>query len=276
MRRERLRCVVVTVALRIVQLLGVLALTIVLGQTVMHARAAMIRRRRREACPFEDDDDEARPLAREVVEVVRESVAHARAMAARLMPKPSGWRRHDAVGGSGPVVVLVAEHGFPLASLAPLGRRLARDLDATVRVAHGSTWDDERTRADRLADDLSTLTMHAHGRPLLAIGHGEGGLVARRAAAVLRLPALRVVTIATAHRAGDEPGARDPVVDRVDVLNVYSLHDATVVPAGRAYLPGAYNVALRDEGHIGMVLARRPYAILLEAIAGLLPRAAAS
>lgn len=264
------------VALKIVQVLAVFALTIVLGQTVMHARAALIRRRRREACPFEDDDDEARPLAREVVEVLRESVAYAWTVAMRLRPKPARWRALDAVGGDGPVVVLVPEQGFPLASLAPLGHRLADDLDATVRGAPGSTWDGEQTRADRLAEHLSTLAAHARGRPLLAIGHGEGGLVARRAAAVLRLPGLRVVTIATAHRPATASDARDPVVDRVDVLNLYSLHDAIVVPAERAYLPGAYNVALRDEGHIGLVLAARPYAILLEGITGLLPQAAAS
>jgi hypothetical protein len=122
---------------------------------------------------------------------------------------------------------------------------------------------------------LTGLNRAARGRALLAIGHGEGGLVARRAAATLRLPGLRVVTLATAHQPGRHAD-RMPVVDRVDVLNLYSLHDALIVPAERAYLAGAYNVVLRDEGHFGMVSAARPYALLLEGIGGLLAEAAAS
>ena len=84
---------------------------------------------------------------------------------------------------------------------------------------------------------------------------------------------LGVVTIATPH--GDA-GARDPLVDRVDVVNVYSLHDAVVDPPERAYLPGAYNVALRDEGHFGLLFAARSHTVLFESIADLAPHAAVS
>jgi hypothetical protein len=60
------------------------------------------------------------------------------------------------------------------------------------------------------------------------------------------------------------------------VTNLYSLHDAIVAPSECAYLPGAYNIALRDEGHFGIVLRRRPYEILRESLADLAPRAVAS
>jgi hypothetical protein len=84
---------------------------------------------------------------------------------------------------------------------------------------------------------------------------------------------LRVLTLATPHA---DAGARDPLVDRIDVVNVYSLHDAVVDPPERAYLPGAYNVALRDEGHCGLLLGARPHTIVLESLADLAPHAAVS
>ena len=81
------------------------------------------------------------------------------------------------------------------------------------------------------------------------------------------------MTLATPH--GDT-GKRDPLVDRIDFVNVYSLHDAVVDPPERAYLPGAYNVALRDEGHFGLLLGTRPHTIVLESLADLAPHAAVS
>lgn len=245
------------------------------GMAAAYARAAAVRRRRRAACPFEDDDDEARPLAREVVDVLRESLALVRVLLAGLSSVPPAWRGLEVRPGVGPVVVLVAARALPAASLALLGRRLARDLGASIHVAPGPTAAAEGARADRLATQLAALARRAPGRALVAVGHGDGGLVARRAAAALRLPDLRVVTVATDHQ-GPGPAPRAALVDRVDVLNLYSLHDPLVVPAARAYLAGAYNVVVRDEGHCGLVLGARPYALLLEGLGGLLPHAVAS
>jgi hypothetical protein len=238
-----------------------------------YARAAAARTDRRDACPFEDDDDEARPFVREAVDVVRESAALLRLLGAALLP--AGGATAAVHPGSGPVVVLLPERGLPARSLARLGRQLARDLDASVLFGPGG-FADEHTRADRAAATVSALAGWTSGRALLLVGHGAGGLVARRAAAVLRHPALRVVTIATAHVAPDRANARDSLVDRIEVVNLYSLHDAIVAPPERAYLPGAYNMALRDEGHFGLVLGARPYELLRESLADLVPHAAAS
>jgi hypothetical protein len=238
-----------------------------------YARAAAARTDRRDACPFEDDDDEARPFGREALDVVRESAALLRLLGAALWPTRGAGA--GASPGSGPVVVLLPERGLSARSLARLGRRLARDLDASIHFGPGGIAD-EHMRADRAATQVSELAGRTSGRPLLLVGHGAGGLVARRAAGVLRHPDLRVVTIATAQVAPDRPNTRDPLVDRIDVVNLYSLHDAIVAPPERAYLPGAYNVALRDEGHFGLVLGARPYAILRESLADLVPHAAAS
>ena len=241
-----------------------------------HVRAAAGRRTRRNACPFEDDDDESRPPLQEVVAVVRESAAVLRVLAASLAPVPSAWRTGSVRPGRGPVIVLLAERPALAASMIPLGHRLARDLDASVHVEPRAAGGDVRSRAVAVVDRLSTMRTDARGRTVLLIGHGAGGLVARHAAGALRLAGLRVVTLATPHRASDEPEVRDPLVDRIEVVNVYSLHDAIVDPPARAYLPGAYNVALRDEGHFGLLLGARLHAILIENLADLAPHAAVS
>jgi hypothetical protein len=266
----------VTTASTLVLIAVAPAVVLVGGLAVAYARAAIARLRLREACPFDDDDHEARPLGREIVDVVRESLALARLLLGALLPVPRAWRTLAIAPGTGPVVVLIPARRLSAGTMAPLGRRLARDLGACVHVAPGSASADEELRAARLADHLTTLARAARGRAIVAVGHGDGGFVARRAAAVLRLPDLRVVTLATAHRAAGVTSRRQPPVDRVDVLNVYSLHDPFIVPADRAHLAGAYNVVLRDEGHFGIVLGARPYMILMESLADLLPHAVAS
>ena len=236
--------------------------------------AAAGRRARRDACPFDDDDDEVRPLAREAIDVVRESAALLVLVLSGLRPLPRAWRS-DAGATSGPLVVLVPERGLGAGSLVPLARRLAGDLGASVRVEPRGGGD-ERLRADRLADHLTALARTAPGRSILVVGHGVGGRVARRAAAALRIAGLRIVTIATAHVDADDEPLLLRGVERAEIVNLYSLHDAMVAPPTRAYLAGAYNIALRDEGHFGLVLGSRPYAILRESLADLAPSAVAS
>jgi hypothetical protein len=240
-----------------------------------YGAAAAGRRARRGACPFEDDDDEARPVAREVIDVMRESVARLVLVLSGLRPLPRAWRSATADVECRSLLVLVPERGLAAGSLAPLGHRLARDLGASVHVEPRGGGD-ERLRADRLADHLTSLAASAPGRPILVVGHGAGGCVARRAAASVRIAGLRLVTIATAHVDAGDGSKRRRSVELADAINLYSLHDALVAPASRAYLAGAYNIALRDEGHFGLVLGARPYAILRESLADLVLSAVAS
>jgi len=264
----------VTIAPTLLVLCGAALPTAIVASTARgYVRAAAGRRARRDACPFEDDDDEQRPLAREVVDVLRESVALVRALGGTLARPPRRWSAGAVRPGRGPIVLLLPDRAAFAAGMTPLGERLERDLDASVHVESRGAGRDTASRAGRAADALAALASAARGRPVLLVGHGAGGLVARRAAAVLRAPGLRVVTLATPH--GDT-GKRDPLVDRIDFVNVYSLHDAVVDPPERAYLPGAYNVALRDEGHFGLLLGTRPHTIVLESLADLAPHAAVS
>ena len=238
-----------------------------------YVRAAAGRRARRDACPFEDDDDERRPLAREVLDVLRESGAALRIVTGTLVRAPQSWRAAAVRPGRGPLVLLLPDRQGLAGGMTPLGMRFERNLDASVHLEPRGGGRDTTSRAARVADTLSVLAAQGRGRPVLLVGHGAGGLVARRAAAALRVPGLRVVTLGTPH--GDM-GARDPLVDRIDVVNVYSLHDAVVDPPERAYLPGAYNVALRDEGHFGLLFSARAHTVLFESLTDLAPHAAVS
>src|SRR5688572_24620470 len=115
-------------------LCGALPAGVVATTAGAYARAAAGRRSRRDACPFDDDDDAARPWLREVGDVVRESVALLRAVGAVVLPLPAAWRAATVRPGRGPIVLLVATRPALAASMAALGRRLADGLDASVHV----------------------------------------------------------------------------------------------------------------------------------------------
>jgi hypothetical protein len=228
--------------------------------------AGAARRTRRDTCPFENDDDAARPLAAEVADVVVESAVLVGLVLAGLFPSPLAWRA-PLTAGAAPLVVLLPEWGLPLASLTALGRRLERALGADVRLEpRRHPWTSIAARAERLADFVAAARALAPARPLLLVGHGAGGLVARRAA--VAAPGARVVTLATAHEASAGAAA--------DTLSIYSLHDPFVTPPERAYLAGGFNVALRDAGHFRIVSTPRPAEIVVENLDDLVPHAVAS
>jgi hypothetical protein len=240
-----------------------------------YRRAARARGVRRDECPFENDDDAVRPLVRELADVVRESVAVVRAHV------PAGgvraaWRTATVRAGSGPIVLLLPDAGASARSLARFGRRFEHDLDASIHVEDAGSSRGVETRADRAVEQVQALARAARGRVLLLVGHGAGGIVARRVAGVLGLPQVRLLLLATPHRVHADDDVRDPIVERTEVVNVYSLHDATIVPAERAYLPGAYNVALRDHGHYGLLYHPQPYVVATESLTDLSFHAAAS
>jgi hypothetical protein len=240
-----------------------------------YRRAARARGVRRDECPFENDDDAVRPFVRELADVVRESIAVVRAHL------PAGgtraaWRTLAVRAGGGPIVMLLPDAGASAGSLARFGRRFEQDLDASIHLEAAASSRGVEARADCAVEQAQTLARSARGRVLLLVGHGAGGLVARRVAGVLALPQVRLLLLATPHRAHADDDTRDPIVERTEVVNVYSLHDATIVPAERAYLPGAYNVALRDHGHFGLLYHPQPYVVATESFTDLSSQAAAS
>src|SRR5204863_8305427 len=116
-------------------------------------------------------------------------------------------------------------------------------------------------RIRRVVDHVAALRLGAPGRPLLLVGHGAGGDVAHRAATDLDAEAVHVVALGAPHGGAESPAPRTTCAN---VVNLYSLHDAWIVPPERAYLAGAFNVALRDVGHFRLVVGRRAYTLLQE------------
>jgi len=254
--------------LRIVSSLAVAALAaLVLGRIVVEARryahAAAARAARRSDCPFEDDDDTPRPLLRELGDVIAESGA-----ATWLAVRSAFGMRAPDLGGrgtvpSGPVVVLLPERGFRPASLATLGRRVARTLDGHVCPEPRSRDRSVDARAARLGDFLDALAASPGAPDVVLLGHGAGGLVAcRMVARRTRRDVGHVVAIGSAHDAADAAAA----ARRTTVVSLYSLHDARLVPPSLAYVPGALNIAVRDAGHCGLVLSARTSALVIEAL----------
>jgi len=233
-----------------------------------HVRAARMRAAHAHACDLDDDARARRPLVHDAVDLVRETLAILRLGLSALRPPPRAWRSLDAPRGGTPIVVLFPARGLPAASLRRLGRRLADDLGVTLHVEpRAHPWVGVPARVERMGDRVAALRATAPRRPLVLLGHGDGGRVACAVAARVAAP-VHAVALATEQA----PAAIAPV----DTTCVYSTRDAIVVPPERAYLSGAFNVALDDVGHFAIVLDRRPYDLVREAIAAIAPPAAAA
>ncbi len=227
-----------------------------------YARAAALRAGRRAECPFEDDDDTPRPLRREIADVAVETVAVIWLALRGLLPLPHAWSEPAATPGA-PILVLLPERGLGAGSLEPVARGLRHALGSSVQVEPRSNpWASVPDRVGRLADFVDALRAVAPGAAIVLVGHGAGGLVARRH--LEESPpgerVAQVVTIAADH--GAEPVV--PSVPYARVISIYSLHDAIVTPPARAYLAGAFNIAVRDAGHYGIALSPRTTELIAE------------
>jgi hypothetical protein len=224
-----------------------------------YRRAALRRRSRRHACPFEDDDDTPRPLAVELRDVLAEIVARARM---GLLAAGGAHRRiaHGAgAGRDAPTVVVVGDGTLGTAGLAPLARRIADAVGAAVCVAPTGRGD-LAARAARLADFVTVGRRTARG-PLALVAYGDGGLVARLASRRVAAGTIdRLVTL------GAAPVACAPAAPDTEVIAIYSLHDARVA-ADEAYDPRALNVAVRDVGHLRLPFAARVQTLVVEHLA---------
>jgi hypothetical protein len=183
-----------------------------------------------------------------VADVVRESVAFARPCWRPVTPiRRRGGR--STVARAPVRSSLLVRPRARLSSAMPRvpGRRLERDLGASIHVAPGEHIGDEEVRAARLGrspDGARTCGARAGGCRWWATataGSSHGGPRPSSAARDLRV----VYHRDGASRPASRP--RQPRSTAIDVLNVYSLHDPIVAPAERAYLASAYNVVLRDE-----------------------------
>jgi hypothetical protein len=239
---------------------GGIGVASVIPHAVRAVRAARSRAARRSSCPFEDDDDVPRPLWREARDVVVEALTLLRLA---LLPVPAHWYATSTRTTQGPIVLLVPERHLPAVSLRLLARRLARDLDAAIHPVPARVGAADLAAVERLADIVATLASEHPHRSLLLVGHGLGGRTALAAARRQRRRVV-VVTLATDHRGGTQPSAGER---EVEVLSLYSLHDAHLDPPAAGYLTGAMNVAVRDVGHYEMVTSPRVYEVARELLA---------
>src|SRR5207245_2103027 len=170
-----------------------------------------------------------------------------------------------------------------------LARRLRRDgWRHLYLVAHTPVGGDIERSAHRLGEALDRLRRATGASRVDIVAHSMGGLVAR---ACIRARGQasgvgRLITLGTPHQGTEifprfrldpmvaqmRPGspllaclaADDPVPRLVDCISIYSADDAVVVPASRAYYPGAFNIEVRGLGHLSLLFSQSVYALVRE------------
>jgi hypothetical protein len=216
------------------------------------AQAAVTRAMRRQdaACPFEDDDHQPLPLGAGVLLAVGESCRLVATGFGTLRPLPR-------TRGAGTPVVLLVAPPLPRAAM----RRLARHLGGSGRPV--TVLCAPRRRYDeRAGARLASAIERARGRAAVldVVAHGAS------APFVLRLLATSLgATLGV--RAVVAVGARLAAVaapPRVELLSIYSLDDVWLQPPDAGYHARAFNVAVRGEGHVGLLRSARAMAIVAE------------
>lgn len=257
---------------------GLAALAIVATQAVLHLAAARDARAREDGCAFEDPEQHTSTATWCVLAVAEIAATLCVALLALL---PLGARPRDDDGRHS--VVLVAGWALPAGTMAWLAHRLRAAGWARVYPVGLGAWSSVDDGAARLAAALARLrASHAIG-DVDVVAAGLSGLAAstllRREGRRIRMR--RLVTLGTPHqgtlaapwlRVG--PWVRDvrpdvappPAIDG-DGVAIASAHDAILVPTELAYWPGAFNVTMRDVGHVGMLCSARVWAIVEENLA---------
>ena len=195
-------------------------------------------------------------------------------------------------GDPHPPVVLLHGYAQHPANFLWLARRLERDgWRHLYAVAHTPVGGDIERSAHRLGEALDRLRRATGASRVDIVAHSMGGLVAR---ACIRARGQasgvgRLITLGTPHQGTEifprfgldpmvaqmRPGspllarlaADDPVPRLADCISIYSADDAVVVPASRAYYPGAFNIEVRGLGHLSLLFSRRVYALVRENLA---------
>jgi hypothetical protein len=259
----------VGLALRV--LVAVVAAVIVgsvLVNLAAYARAAAHQGRHRTPCAVDDGDRP--PWPARALAWLRAFGRECAATALLALAAPLALRRRRVPGsadGRRPVVLL---HGaLPLAADACwLARRLRADPSLRLyTVGHGAFPRDVARAAVRLGRAIDRIRRAAGAGEVDLVAHGRAGLAARRYIRTrgAQSGVARLVTLGTPHReAAPEARAPDPVPTLVDCTAIYSVDDAIVVPADRAYYPGAFNVELRGLGHTSLLFSRQVYEIVRE------------
>jgi triacylglycerol esterase/lipase EstA (alpha/beta hydrolase family) len=188
-----------------------------------------------------------------------------------------------------PPLLLVHGYGQRAGSFACMARRLRADGWSWVAaVEYAGCFGDVRRSVARLGARVDDLRRMAGADRVDIVAHGMGGLITRAylraggASAVRRL-----ITLGTPHQGTEQrlladlvdpmarqlrPGSAlladlgraDPVPDQVEVVSIYSLFDAVVLPSRNAYYPGAVNVEIDAVGHAALLFSGRVYQLICE------------
>jgi pimeloyl-ACP methyl ester carboxylesterase len=269
--------------------LGVVAAS-ALFNLCAYAGAARHRRRHPPACAA--DEEECRPWPARA----RAFALECAATALLVLATPLALRRRRVrpldAGDPRPPVVLLHGYAQHPANFTWLARRLRRDgWRHLYLVAHTPVGGDIERSAHRLGEALDRLRRATGASRVDIVAHSMGGLVAR---ACIRARGQasgvgRLITLGTPHQGTEifprfgldpmvaqmRPGspllarlaADDPVPRLADCISIYSADDAVVVPASRAYYPGAFNIEVRGLGHLSLLFSRRVYALVRENLA---------
>jgi len=222
--------------------------------------------------------------------LIDETVATALVLAGPLAtwlpnPKPAQPAQPTSRLSTGPsaTIILLPEQRLPTSSAWLLTRRL-RKLGWQVTVRRPRTVPSDTASTERLADAILTRTAADESVTLLAIG--ASGLIARQLAA--NAPRFRrIVTVATPHSGTtcpllpaatrpDAPYLRTVTeMDRspraFDAIAIYSGGDAWLEPTEGGYYPGAYNIEIKDIGHLSMLSSSRVLGLIHENLEAALP-----
>lgn len=260
------------------------SLAIATVQAIVHVAAARAARLRDDACAF-DDPDEHTSTATWTRLAVNETLACVATVMATIVPS-----RGVAADAGRRSVVLVPGWGMPAGTSSPLVRRLRRHGWARVYPLGLGTWSSLEDGARRLDAALATLRRTHDVGDVDVVALGLGGLVVR---ALLRRDGRgarirRVVTLGTPHQgttacpwlhvgpwaADVRPGAAalqaldgDAMSPAIDAVALASQHDVLLDPPARAYWPGAFNVTLREVGHLGQLFSTRVWELVAENLA---------
>ncbi len=182
------------------------------------------------------------------------------------------------------VVVLLPDYALNVGSFWLLRRRLRRAGWLAVLGSRRTSLQQLDAAVPEVSDCVQRLRQAAPQAPLVLLGHGTGGLLAR--VYLQRHPEVsvqRLVTLGTAHqgssalafrwpplspaRAGApllQSLAADPLPERVESVAIASEFDAWATPASAAYFPGAFNIDVRAVGHFALLTSRRISSLVLE------------
>lgn len=258
----------------LILVIALFSLPLVLNGVAYAGRRWVLRGRR--------DCGEAAPLREAIAGFLTESAALALAIVHALWgrrPSTEPSAVHESCG----TVVLIPGFGFEAAVFAVLEQRLRQSGWAPVTVKLPSWWLDLAASAESLNRSLYPLRSASRGAALIAFG--VGGLVARHYLRGQQHGGIRcLITLGTPHQGTEAPWCRfgplrrlrpdaewlralsndDSVPRQIDVIAIYSDFDALVVPAERAYYPGAFNIEVRGVGHFSLVRSGRVWELIDE------------